>query len=175
MSPDEVLDFWFREAPRELWFARDPGFDAAIAARFSALHAELARAIPPEWWTGARPRLATIIVLDQFSRNLYRDDPRAFAQDAAARLVTRMAIAAGDEAVLNADERQFLYMPLMHSEALADQHACVARFAALGEPDPLAYAEEHRAVVARFGRFPARNAALGRASTPEELSFLASS
>ena len=168
-----VLDFWFTATPRELWFARDAGFDAAVAARFGALHAALARSVPPEWWTGARARLATIIVLDQFSRNLYRDDPRAFAQDAAARLMTRMAIAAGDEAVLDDDQRQFLYMPLMHSEAIADQHACVARFAALGQPEPLAFAEEHRAVVAAFGRFPARNTALGRASTPAELSFLA--
>lgn len=173
MSADAILRFWFTETPRELWFARDAGFDAKIAARFGALHAALARVIPPEWWNTTRARLATIIVLDQFSRNLFRDDPRAFAQDAAARLMMRMAIAAGDEAALDADQRQFLYMPMMHSEDLADQHACVARFAALGQPEPLAFAEAHRAEVARFGRFPGRNAALGRASTPAEISFLA--
>lgn len=168
-----MLRFWFEQTPRELWFARDAAFDAAIARQFAGLHGMLAQRIPPEWWNGPRARLATIVVLDQFSRNLYRDDPRAFAQDAAARLMTRMAIAAGDEAVLNPDERQFLYMPLMHSEAMADQHDCVERFAALGNADSLAYAEAHRAELARFGRFPGRNAALGRASTADELSHLA--
>jgi uncharacterized protein (DUF924 family) len=131
-----------------------------------------------EAWRGSREgRLALVIVLDQFSRNLFRDDARAFAQDAYAREVTRQAIAAGDEAGSGPFERQFLYLPFEHSEDMADQDRSVALFReleAFEETRGLSeWAVRHRDVVARFGRFPHRNAVLGRPSTAEEVAFLA--
>ena len=167
-----MLAFWFAEIGDDARFARDDGLDATIRARFGALHAALAARIPDAWRTTRDGRLAAIVVLDQFSRNLYRDDARAFANDAAARRLVAEALAAGDEDALTTTQRQFLYMPLMHSEDDAEQARSVRLFADLGDPDTLAYAERHRATIARFGRFPARNAALGRASTPAEAAFL---
>jgi uncharacterized protein (DUF924 family) len=178
-TPTEVLAFWFGENPgaqRAEWFRKDAAFDALIRSRFGALHAaaskrelESLRAVPESM-------LALVVVLDQFSRNLYRGDPRAFAQDAYALECANEALARGDEAALLPVQRQFLYLPLEHSEDLADQERCVElmrTLEAFAETKGLAeWAEKHRAIVARFGRFPHRNTALGRASTPEEIEFL---
>ncbi len=172
MKPAEVLGFWFDTLPADRRFARDDDVDAAIRVRFGALHDALAARVPADWLATPDGRRAGIIVLDQFSRNRYRDDPRAFAQDAAARAVMATALAAGDDADLDATARQFLYMPLMHSEDLADQARSLALFATLGDADVLSFAQRHHDVVARFGRFPARNAALGRETMPDEAAYL---
>ncbi|QMW24613.1 DUF924 domain-containing protein [Sandaracinobacteroides saxicola] len=167
-----VLDFWLAETPAEKRFARDAALDAAIAARFGGLHARLSEAVPEDWVATARGLLAAVIVLDQFSRNLFRDDGRAFAQDGVALGLTKAALARGDLERLDATEQQFLLLPLMHSEVLADQDRMVAEAARLGLGDVVDFARRHREAIARFGRFPARNAALGRVSTAAEVAFL---
>ena len=149
-TPDDVLDFWFRETPPAKWFEKDDAFDATLRDRFSAL----------------------ILVLDQMSRNLHRGDPRAFAQDDRARAVARRAIAAGDHVFAGKERCQFLFLPFEHSEDLADQWWCDALFRALGDDNLHHYAVLHRVIIERFGRFPHRNATLGRTSTAEELAFL---
>jgi uncharacterized protein (DUF924 family) len=189
---EEVLEFWFGaldsrgRADREhaaRWYKRDAGFDAAIAQRFGALHAAAAQGERDAWLRSTRGRLALVIVLDQFSRNLHRGDPRSFACDPRALSAAREGVALGVDRSLALDERGFLYMPFMHSEELADQDRCVESFARLAAEqtdeelrkyvdNSLDYAERHRAIVRRFGRFPHRNAVLGRSSTPEELEFL---
>jgi uncharacterized protein (DUF924 family) len=179
----EVLAFWFGEAgspergkPRAAWFRKDLDFDAEIRRRFLALHASAALGERERWRERPEALLALIVVLDQFSRNLYRDDPRAFSQDAAALACAREMIDRGWDAALLPVERQFAYLPFEHAEDLALQDRSVALFSAL-EAFPetkglTEWAEKHRAIVRRFGRFPHRNAALGRASTPEEIAFL---
>lgn len=178
-EPAEVLDFWFGAAPgaaRAEWFRKDAAFDADIARRFGALHAAAARRERDAWRASAEPMLALVVVLDQFSRNMYRGDPRAFAQDAYALECANQAIGRGDDLGLLPVQRQFLYLPLEHSEDLADQERCVELMRSLEAFEPTRglteWAVKHRDIVARFGRFPHRNAALGRASTPEEAEFL---
>lgn len=171
-TPDDVLGFWFRDCTPAQWFAKDDGFDAALLTRFGALHAEAAAGGLGAWEASADGRMALILVLDQMSRNLWRSDPRAFAQDARARAVARRAIAAGDHVFAPPQRCLFLFLPFEHSEDLADQLWSEALFRALGDADLDDYAARHRVIVERFGRFPHRNAALGRASTAEELSFL---
>jgi uncharacterized protein (DUF924 family) len=180
-SVGDVLDFWFgpqgsRNAARPEWFRKDEKFDAQIRDRFGELHARASRRELDDWRRDSASMLALVIVLDQFSRNLFRDDARAFLQDAYARECCREAIARGDEAKLLPCERMFLYMPFEHSEDLADQRYAIDRMRSL-EAFPetkglTQWAEKHEAVIRRFGRFPHRNAALGRASTPEEAEFL---
>ncbi len=171
-TPEEVLGFWFREADPKHWFAKDDGFDATLRDRFGAVHAEAAAGGLGDWEATADGRMALILVLDQMSRNLYRNDSRAFAQDARARDVARRAIAAGDHAFAPPERCQFLFLPFEHSEDLADQLWCDALFRALGDANLIDYAERHRVIIERFGRFPHRNAALGRTGTAEELAFL---
>jgi uncharacterized protein (DUF924 family) len=179
----DVLAFWFGEEgseahgrPRPAWFRKDAAFDGEIRRRFLALHARAALGECERWKDDPDSLLALIVVLDQFSRNLYRDDPRAFSQDAAALAGARLMLERGwDEGRLPV-ERQFAYLPFEHSEGLADQDRSVALFASL-EAFPetkglTQWAEKHREIVRRFGRFPHRNAALGRESTPEEIAFL---
>jgi uncharacterized protein (DUF924 family) len=185
MNPDAaaVLDFWFG-APgsaahgksRREWFAKDPAFDEEIRRRFLALHASAALGECDRWAATPRELLALVIVLDQFSRNLYRDDPRAFTQDERALSAARILVDKGWDAQLSPLERQFAYLPFEHAEDLAEQDRCVALMTALeafDETRGLAqWAEKHRAIIRRFGRFPHRNAVLGRESTPEEAAFL---
>ncbi|HEY6558587.1 MAG TPA: DUF924 family protein [Polyangiaceae bacterium] len=179
----EVLSFWFGGpgdahfgAVRAEWFRRDAEFDAAIRARFGDLHAELAQGGERSWLDRARSSLAYVIVLDQFSRNLYRNDARAFAADPLALDAANQSLERGFDRELTFVERPFSYMPFMHSEALADQDRCVSLFEALASEDPgtknVSYALRHREIVARFGRFPHRNQLLGRQTTPEEEAFL---
>lgn len=169
----QVLTFWFEELDAGQRFSRDDAVDRAIAERFGPLHAELSAAVPPSWLADSRGILAAIIVLDQFSRNLYRDDARAFAQDAAALALAKDAIAGGQDAGLTVDEKQFLYMPLMHSEELADVNQCTKLMAAAGHEHAEDFSKRHAASIERFGRYPARNAALGRTNTAEEAAYLA--
>lgn len=167
-----VLDFWFGEAGPERWFKKDPAFDATVRARLGGLYAEAAAGRLDAWRDSPRGCLALIVLLDQVPRNIHRDDARAFATDARAREVLAEARARGFDAALEARERHVLYMPLMHSEDLADQRDSVALFEALGDPNAADFARRHEAIVERFGRYPHRNAVLGRASTPEEEAFL---
>ena len=168
-----VLDFWFAETPASLRFAADPGFDGRCSARFGTLHRLLSDRVPDAWAADPRATLAAIIVLDQFSRNIDRGSGAAFANDAAARGLTEAALARGDHAGLDIAHCQFLYMPLMHAEDAAAQAQSVALFTALGDPGITTFAARHAAAVDRFGRFPARNAALGRVSTEAEVAYLA--
>jgi uncharacterized protein (DUF924 family) len=175
----DVLEFWFgAEAgpARAEWFRKDDRFDAKIRDRFGELHARAARRELDDWRREKDSMLALVVVLDQFSRNLYRGDARAFAQDAYARECAREAIAREDDAASRPVERMFLYLPLEHSEDLADQDRCVELMRALDAFEETRgisdWAERHRAVIRRFGRFPHRNAALGRVSTAEEVEFL---
>lgn len=171
-TPAEVLGFWFGECTPQQWFDKDDGFDAALRDRFGELHGEAAAGGLGGWEATADGRLALVLVLDQMSRNLFRGDPRAFAQDPRAREVARRAIAAGDHLFAPPQRCLFLFLPFEHSEDLADQLWSEALFGSLGDADLDDYARRHRVIVERFGRFPHRNAALGRASTAEELSFL---
>ena len=175
----EVLEFWFgapRGARRKAWFEKDPAFDARIRERFLPLHEALARGEHAQWLDDAEACLARIVVLDQFPRNMVRGTPLAFATDALALRSARHGLAQGYDRRLLPVERMFVYLPFEHSEVLADQErACelCRPLAAFPETeDVYRYALAHRDVIARFGRFPHRNAILGRASTPEELEFL---
>lgn len=170
---EQVLDFWFVETkPQQRWKV-DPAFDAAIRNRFGDLHLAANRGELWPWRTHARGRLAEIIILDQFSRNMYRDTARAFASDAMALVLAQEAVAAGHDQALPPAERVFLYMPFEHSESRLVHSEALRLFASLGLPDFHEYELRHKAIVDRFGRYPHRNAALGRPSTPEELAFLA--
>jgi uncharacterized protein (DUF924 family) len=179
MVSGPILKFWFGEPPgaaRPEWFRKDAAFDEEIRQRFGETHAAAAGGRLEHWRDGPEPMLALVVVLDQFSRNLYRNDARAFAQDAHALECARQAIARGDDRELLPVQRQFLYLPFEHSEDLADQERgleLMAPLEAFAETrGVLEWARRHRDIVARFGRFPHRNAALGRASTPEEIEFL---
>jgi uncharacterized protein (DUF924 family) len=187
MNPTEevqaVLDFWFGAAStadygdaRKEWFRKDPTFDAQVRERFAGLHARLSRGETAGWDQAPLPLLAQIVVLDQFSRNMFRDSPDAFASDTRALAGARKMVMQGWDMALLPMMRMFVYLPFEHSENLADQDRCVelmqrvtvdARFADLAQ-----WAEKHRVVIARFGRFPHRNAILGRPSTPEEAEYL---
>lgn len=168
----DVLAFWFDELKPEQRFAKDVAVDAMIRDRFGGLHARLSRQLPDEWSASPQALLAAVIVLDQFSRNLFRDDPRAFANDAVALNLAKLALKRGDEALLGETERQFLYMPFMHSEDVDDQDRCVELMREIGNAEAIDYAEQHKAIIDRFDRFPHRNEVLGRETTAEEAAFL---
>jgi len=178
-----ILDFWFGPpesaaygTPRVAWFRKDAAFDAEIRLRFGAvLETGLAGGLAE--WTAPRAALARVLVLDQFTRNCYRDSARAFAGDPQALAAATAAVDQGKDRELNPVERWFLYMPFEHSESTAAQTRSLALFTQLrdetGLADPLIWAEKHAVVIRRFGRYPHRNALLGRASTAEEITFLA--
>ena len=174
-----VLAFWFGTtqlaAPveyREAWFRRDEAFDRAIAENFAPdVDAAIAGGLDA-MVADAEGALALTILLDQFPRNLFRGSARAFAGDLRARRIAAFALARGDERAMSPRHRVFLYLPFEHSEDMADQERSLALFATLDDANAYDYAVRHRDIVARFGRFPHRNAALGRASTPEEIEFL---
>ena len=168
-----VLAFWFDEVGEQAWFTAGQALDVQVAARFGDLNDRLARGLIVPRLDSPQEVLAAILVLDQFSRHLYRGSPRAYACDARARELTRHAIENGLDAVLGAHERLFVYMPLQHSEDRQDQAESVRLFEALGDERWTAFAVAHRNVVERFGRFPHRNPVLGRVSTPEELQAIA--
>lgn len=169
----EVLDFWFRELSPEAWFRRDDAVDHNCRERFADLHRRLAADIPPAAFEEPRAALAAVILFDQFPRNMYRGTPPAFATDPLAAQLSRNALDKGLDALMSPQEKQFLFMPLMHSEVLADQERCVMLFKTIGNEEALRYAEEHRDIIARFGRFPHRNRVLGRESSEAEVEFLA--
>ena len=166
-----VLDFWF-DVPSEKRFAQDATLDAEIARRFGAMRDAVLTTNAAGWCEDPGAILAAIILLDQFSRNIHRGTTEAFAADDLALALTREAIERGWDEMLAPERRAFAYMPLMHAEDPAVQRESIACFARLGDEENLRYAHDHAAVIARFGRFPSRNVALGRPSTPDELVFL---
>lgn len=187
----DVLDFWFgaldeqgRSAPAysARWWRKDPAFDELIGERFGALHAAIERGAHEDWLQRPRGTLAYILVLDQFSRNLFRGSPRMFDSDERAREVALAGMERGQDRQVAFSERGFFYLPLMHSEELADQERCIAAFTAFEREvngalqedvqNSLKFAWQHHDIVRRFGRFPHRNGVLGRTSTAEEIEFL---
>ncbi|WP_107852205.1 DUF924 family protein [Oceanimonas marisflavi] len=167
-----VLDFWFEELTPAQWWRKDAGLDARIAERFGALHERACKGELFEWRVCMQGRLAEVIVLDQFSRNIHRGKPASFAADGMALALAQEAISRGAERALTAQQRLFLYMPFMHSESLAIHDQGLVLFERLGLADNLDFEHRHRDIIQRFGRYPHRNAILGRPSTPEELEFL---
>lgn len=171
-APQDILHFWFIETPPAQWWKADPAFDALIADRFGALHARAAQGELSGWRSSAEGRLAEVLVLDQFSRNIHRGTPRAFAQDGLALVLAQEAVACAADQALPPVQRGFLYLPWMHSES-RDIHAkAEPLFRNLGNDNTLNFELRHRAIIDRFGRYPHRNAILGRESTPEEAEFL---
>jgi len=169
---EAVIACWKRAGPAR-WFARDEAFDAMLRERFLEAHFAAARGEDEEWLETADGALALVLLLDQVPRNLFRGSAHAFATDPLARRVAAHAIAEGFDAKVDPALRIFFYMPFEHSEAIADQDRAVALCEALGDANYIGYAHKHRDVIARFGRFPHRNVALGRASTEAEASWLA--
>ncbi len=173
MSPQTVLDFWFQEASPRQWFVKDETFDRMIYERFFETYRQGAAGHFDEWTKTPEGALALVIVLDQFSRNLFRNSAQAFATDAKALGIAKAAIRVGADQHLHSPvQRKFLYMPFMHAENLQDQDAGLVLFEQLKDTQTLDYARHHRAIIARFGRFPHRNSDLKRPSSPEEIAFL---
>ena len=170
-GPAEVIDFWRQAGPAK-WYAKDDAFDREIADRFGRLHARAAAGGLQHWAASPDGALALLILLDQFSRNMFRGSPEAFAQDERALGVARAAVEAGLDQQVEPEFRQFFYTPFMHSEAIGDQERCVALCHSLADPANLPFARDHERIIRRFGRFPHRNAALGRHTTPAERAFL---
>ena len=171
MTAREVVAFW-RDAGAGKWFNGGAGFDAECRTRFLDAHFEAARRGLDGWMGDAEGALALVLLLDQIPRNVFRGSAHAFATDGLAREVARNAIDAGFDARIDAPLRLFFYMPFEHAEDMADQDRALALFTALGDANLLAYATAHRDAIVRFGRFPHRNAALGRSNTPEEQAWL---
>ena len=167
-----VLEFWFNTIPESNWFKKDPEFDQLIAAKFGQLHTEACAGELFEWRETATGRLAEIIVLDQFSRNLFRDQPNAFAADPLALALAQEAIRQRADQALETRQLSFLYMPFMHSESLKIHQQAVKLFAQPGLEHNLEFEIKHMQIIERFGRYPHRNAILGRPSTQPELEFL---
>jgi uncharacterized protein (DUF924 family) len=171
IAPAGILAFW-RDAGPDRWYKRDDAFDAEIRDRFLALWRKAVAGELSSWEASDDGALALVIVLDQFPRNMFRDDALTYSSDALARDVARRALARGADARIDPDLREFFYMPFMHSEHLADQFHCVELFRKIEGAENLKYAEEHADIIRRFGRFPHRNRVLGRVTTPEEQAFL---
>ena len=171
-TAQSVIQFWFDESSPKQWFTKDAAFDAAIQTRFGKLLEQAALGEFWGWRSDALGRLAEIIVLDQFSRNVWRDTPKSFAQDPMSLVLTQELIALGLDQGLTESQRAFAYMPLMHSESRVVQGESLRQFTALGNPNNLDFAKRHEAIIARFGRYPHRNAILGRENTAEESAFL---
>lgn len=172
MNPQHVLHFWFEEARPEQRFRKDGAFDAEIRVRFGETHTTATRGELAAWRDTPDGRLAEIIVLDQFSRNLFRDDAYAFASDGMALVLAQEAIRAGADRGMPAARRAFLYMPFMHSESRVIHGEAERLFRQPGLENNYRYELKHKAIIDRFGRYPHRNRLLGRISTPEELVFL---
>ena len=170
-SPIAVLDFW-RDAGPTKWFAKDEAFDAEFRRRFETAHLMAARRELDHWAESADGMLALLILLDQFPRNVWRGTGHAFATDPLARHFATLAVDQGLDGMIDNALRRFIYLPFQHSEDRADQDRALALFQSLDRDDDDRWAEHHHAVIVRFGRFPHRNRALGRETTPEEQAFL---
>lgn len=170
---DRLLDFWRQAGPAK-WFAKDAAFDDAFREAFADLHDAAKDGRLDDWADSANGALGLILLLDQWPRNVYRGDPRSFATDDVARNFADKAIDAGYDLEVAPELRSFFYLPFMHCEDIGVQDRCVALCEEMGEPNTVKYARLHRDIIARFQRFPHRNAVLGRQSTEEELAFLES-
>jgi len=170
-KPEIVLAFW-RAAGPDRWFERDAAFDADIRARFLPTYEAAADSRLAAWEAAPEGALALLIVLDQFPRNMFRDSARAFAADPLARAVAGRALARGFDRHYAPAEQSFFYLPFEHSESAEDQARCIALFRACGDAEHLKWAELHADIIRRFGRFPHRNAVLGRTTTADERAFL---
>ena len=169
---EDILNFWFNELTPAQWWAKDETLDAEIKHRFSAIHTQAARCELFAWRIAAKGRLAEIIILDQFSRNIFRDTPQAFSNDPLALALAQEALAEDADKALSPTERSFLYMPFMHSESAEIHQVAVKLFSAPGMENNLDFELRHQTIINRFGRYPHRNKILGRESTPEEIAFL---
>jgi len=171
VTPADILAFW-RDAGPDRWYTHDDAFDAEVRRRFFGLWQRAAAGELSSWETSDDGALALVIVFDQFPRNLFRGDARTYASDTRAREAANRAIAGGVDARIDPALREFLYLPFMHSEHLADQLRCIELSRAAGHTESLKWAEHHADIIRRFGRFPHRNRLLGRATTLEEQAFL---
>ncbi len=169
---NKVLEFWFNDNNRSKWFVKDPVFDQEIRATFSDIHAQATRSELWAWRSNPRGSLAEVIVLDQFSRNMYRGKAKSFHYDSLALALAQNAIARAFDTELTPEQRSFLYMPFMHSESLPIHEEAVLLFTKLGRKSNLEFELRHKAIIEKFGRYPHRNKILGRISTPEESQFL---
>lgn len=172
MKYSDVIDFWFIELKPANWFAKDESLDARIRERFGALHERASKCELSEWRSEPLGRFAEILVLDQFSRNIFRDHAASFASDPLALGLAQEAIRVGADRSFSAPQKSFLYMPFMHSESRAIHEASIQLFAQPGLEMNLDFAKRHKVIIDRFGRYPHRNRVLGRESTPEEIEFL---
>lgn len=170
--PQEIIDFWFSDEVRKLWFNSTPQFDASLRERFLALWQQASRGELDHWQQSAEGCLALVIILDQFPLNMFRGQAQSFATEERSRVVAQVAIDQGFDRALDIAQRAFLYMPFMHSETLADQQQALELFAQAGLEDHLRFARHHHDIIHRFGRFPHRNEALGRHSSAAEIEYL---
>ncbi len=168
----EILKFWFEELQPSQWWKKDEQLDRLITERFAEVHHRATLCELYGWRKDAHGRLAEVIVLDQFSRNMFRGDPRSFAHDAIALALAQEAVSIGADQSLNATERSFLYMPFMHSESLPIHEVATELFLNNGNQNSFDFELKHKVIIERFGRYPHRNSILGRDSTPEEIEFL---
>ncbi len=169
---EDILNFWFNELTPVHWWKKDQSLDAEIKRRYSAIHSQAIRCELFDWRIAAKGRLAEIIILDQFSRNIFRDTPQAFTNDSLALALAQEALAVDADKALSPTERSFLYMPFMHSESAVIHQIAVTLFSAPGMENNLDFELKHQAIITRFGRYPHRNKILGRESTEEEIEFL---
>jgi uncharacterized protein (DUF924 family) len=169
---ESILHFWFEETKPSQWWVKDKAFDQYITDSYAKIHRQATLCECYLWRKTARGRLAEIIVLDQFSRNMYRDAPLSFASDAQALALTQEAVSIGADQQLTPIERSFLYLPFMHSESLLIHEQAVLLYQSLGLPSNLEFELKHQRIIEQFGRYPHRNAILGRQSTALELEFL---
>jgi len=172
MNYQDILDFWFSPETQPNWFAKNDQFDQSLKEKFGDILEQASKAELWSWRKNADGRLAEILVLDQFSRNIFRDTPRAFTQDSLALTLAQEAISQDLDKQLSPEQRSFLYMPFMHSESKLIHEFALKLFQRLGNPENLEYEIKHKIIIDRFGRYPHRNQILGRESTEEELSFL---
>jgi uncharacterized protein (DUF924 family) len=170
-SPKDVIQFWYEAGP-ERWFSPDPGFDAKVRDKWLSAHEAAARGELAAWEDSAEGMLALLLLLDQFPRNMFRGLPHAYATDLLALGVASRAMARRDDQNFKNPWKRFFYLPFMHSERLADQERCLDLCRAAGDEGAYRAALDHLDIIARFGRFPHRNAALGRTTTPQEQAFL---
>jgi len=171
-KPEDMLDFWRAAGPKK-WFAKDDAFDASCVARFATLWQEGVAGRLDAWEESAESALALVLLLDQMPRNMFRNTPKVYASDPQARGVAARAIAKGFDRAIGKELHPFFYLPFSHSEDLTDQARALALYAGLDDAEQLKWARHHHGIVARFGRFPHRNAVLGRPSTPQEVAWLA--
>lgn len=168
----EIIDFWFDEINKSKWWTKDDEFDEHIRSRFSNIHSRAVKGELFQWRTTSLGMLAEIIVLDQFSRNMYRNTPKSFAYDLTALTLAQSAIAGGYDLQLDKEKRSFMYLPFMHSESLEIHDQAVVLFSKLGNESTLQFEYKHKEIIEKYGRYPHRNKILGRVSTPEETEFL---